>query len=219
MLQKLEQEEQESTSLEEIIKANPLLLNSEDPDVIKVGEFYLPYSTGFEIECDVKIGVSKEDFEHIPNLLDLQITAGEQRFRIEPGIVGLQSLRMISDTLIEKALLNNGSGIHYHIDCTDVYDDVILQDVTLNKDWILKELDTWDYRGTYNSRDISFTNSNHTWIRFQSGFKTMEFRLGEMTFRYKLLFKRITHANDIVRRFKASLNKNVLSMYEDDYLS
>ena len=40
----------------------------------------------------------------------------------------------------------------------------------------------------------------------------MEFRLGEMTFDYELLFKRITHANAIVKRLKEELIETV----EDD---
>lgn len=208
-------EELESGKIDDLIKTNPLLLDSNDPEVIKVGDYYLPYSTGFEIECDVKPGTTKDHFESIPNLLDLQINNYEQRFRIKSGIEGLKSLRIISDYMIRYGLFNPGSGIHYHVDCTDVYESFTEENVAENAEWMLEELDTWDYAGQYNKRIISLTTGR--WIRFQPGFKTMEFRIGNMAFDYPTLFERIRHANDIVRRFKDVIHITPLERYEDDY--
>lgn len=208
--------EEEQESINSLIRTNPLLLDKRDSDVIKAGNYFLPYSTGFEIECSIRPDTRLGDFLHIPNLIDLDINGYEQRFRIKEGIEGLQSLKLISDTLIEKMLFNPDSGIHYHVDCTDVYHLFNDKNVQENSEWILEELDTWEYKGTYNSRKILFTRS-HNWIRFQKDFNTMEFRIGEMAFDYPTLFKRITHANDIVRRFKNTINIAPLERYEDDY--
>lgn len=207
--------EEESGRLDDLIKTNPLLLNSKDPEVIKVGDYYLPYSTGFEIECEVKPRISKADFDYIPNLLDLQINGHEQRFRIKAGIEGLKSLRLVSDAMIKYALFNPGSGIHYHVDCTDVYESFTEENVAENAQWMLEELDTWGYGGIYNKRVISLYKGR--WIRFNPYYKTMEFRIGNMAFDYATLFERIRHANDIVRRFKSAIYVHPLERYEDDY--
>lgn len=209
------QEDRESTKLDDLIKTNPLLLDSKDPEVIKVSDYYLPYSTGFEIECEVKAGVTKRDFDYIPNLLDLDINGYEQRFRIKTGIEGLKSLRLISDAMIKYGLFNPGSGIHYHVDCTDVYDSFTVENVDENAHWMYEELETWGYTGEYNKKIIHLHNGR--WIRFQSGFKTMEFRIGNMAFDYPTLFERIRHANDIVRRFKSAIYVHPLERYGDDY--
>lgn len=204
-------------NINSIIATNPLLLNSRDAQVIKVGNHYLPYSTGIEIECTMKNGFNEESFRDIEGLLSCDVNKySEQRFRIDNGINGLKALRIISDNMIKEGLLNEDSGIHYHIDCTDAYDTFTHENVESNKDWMLEELDTWNYKGSYNKRDVSFTMSAN-WIRFQPSFKTMEFRLGEMTFSYPLLFKRIVHANSIVKRYKANTFISPLEKYKDDY--
>ena len=74
----LQQEQEKGASIDDLIKKSPLLLNKHDPAVIKVGEYYLPYSTGFEIECSIKQNTSKENFEHIDELLDLDINSFEE---------------------------------------------------------------------------------------------------------------------------------------------
>ena len=84
------------------------------------------YSTGFEIECSCKEDVNFKAFRNIPNIIEADVnTCNEQRFRIPNGIEGLQCLFNISIVLKKEALLNPGSGIHYHIDCTDYYDEIV----------------------------------------------------------------------------------------------
>ena len=194
----------------DIIKITPTILDDSLESRI-LGYHYLPYSTGFEIECNMKPGYRTDVFTSIPNIMEADVNEYEQRFRIPEGLEGLKCLFEISSNLKEQALFNPDSGIHYHIDCTDVYKYFNKEFVAKHKEWILNELDSWNYQGTYNKRNIEFSLS-HNWVRFQETFKTMEFRLGEMTFDYELLFKRITHANAIVRRLKEELIETV----EDD---
>lgn len=207
--------EVESGNIDYIIKTTPVVLDVDSEDVNKVGNYYLPYSTGFEIECEQGSSFNVENFLNIPYILDVNVDSYEQRFRIPSGIKGIQCLYNISQELIKNSLLNKGSGIHYHIDFTDCFDSLNNDNIKLNSDWILKELDTWEYKGNYNSRKCQF-NTAHNWVRFQSCFNTMEIRIGEMTFDFSLLFKRIVHANQIARKLKNSVQKDLLSAYDSD---
>lgn len=188
-----------------LIKNTPNVLETHSKDVIRVGNYYLPYSTGIEIECEQSAKFNVEEFINIPNIMDVNIDKFEQRFRIPPGIKGLVCLYQISNTLSKNSLLNLDSGNHYHIDFTDSYELLSEEGINDNEEWILRELDSWEYKGTYNRRACKF-NTNHNWVRFQEGFKTMEIRIGEMTFDYGLLFKRITHANHIARKLKNKID-------------
>jgi hypothetical protein len=176
-------------------------------EVDRVANGLLPYSTGFEIECDLKNGHTIEPFTTIDNIIEARGHHGEIRFRIPPGYKGLCCLYDISLLLPEHALLNYGSGIHYHIDATTWFENLDDEIVNVNKHWILNELDSWEYKGTYNSRDVKFARC---WVRLHGHYHTVEIRIGEMTFDYSLLFKRIVHANDIVRRFKKQVDFAVI---------
>lgn len=192
---------QDEESIDYLISNIPLILDNKDTNVKEVGMYYLPFSVGIEIECDQKATFNEEIFKDIPNIMHVQCDNSEQRFRIPNGIQGLQCLYEITENLIEFCNLNIKSGIHYHIDCTDFYDKINDKFVEDKEQEMLLELDKWCYKGTYNHRSIKF-RAGHTWIRFQDSFKTMEFRIGEMTFDYKLLFNRIIHASTIVNNFK-----------------
>ena len=187
-------------SIEDIIKLYPKTLNVNDPDVIKAGNYYLPYSTGFEIECFQHENYQLSNFTSIPNIMEVNNSKSEQRFRIPSGIKGIICLYDIAYQL-EFNMIRTNSGIHYHVDCTDMWDKISHNNGELfssNREPILEALDTWNYKGTYNHR-----NSN--WIRMNHQFKTLEIRIGEMTFNYKLLLKRIIHCNSIIRDLKVKI--------------
>lgn len=214
-------DEAESISIEDILLNTPKALDLTNADAVEVADYLLPYSVGFEIECEKQSTFDIYDFMSIPNILDVDCSYHEQRFRISKGLSGLYCLYDISQALKKNSLLNEGSGIHYHIDCTEHYEYFNSNIVEENESWILEELESWDYKGTYNTKRVIF-NGGATWLRFQGGFKTMEFRIGEMTFDYTLLIHRIVHASDIARRFKAiayakylETNSPIL-LYEDD---
>jgi hypothetical protein len=192
-----------------LLENAPFKLDCKDSIVQELGLYYLPYSTGFEIECFMipEFGLDHvwSEFKYIPNIMEIDINkGGEQRFRIPKGIDGIVCLFYIAEKMRRYAYPNPESGIHYHVDCTDVYDKFDDDFIESHANWVLKELDTWNYKGNYNTRKFVF-GVGHNWVRFQNSFKTAEFRIGEMTFDYNLLLKRISHANDIMRRVKAQL--------------
>ena len=188
---------EENGNLEQLISTIPIVLDTEDNDVRKAGRYYLPFSTGFEIETFQSKKFDVTNFTNIPNILHVQVDNDEQRFRIPKGIEGLICLFNISSQLKKNSLLDLQSGIHYHVDFTKYFDNVDDNFIEENENWILTELETWDYKGTYNSKRVSF---HRCWVRFHQGYKTIEFRIGEMTFDYELLFKRIVHINKIVKK-------------------
>lgn len=195
--------------LKDAMFKHPLvLLSVKSSDSIAYINSFLPFSVGFEIECDKGDYFDIDHFRSIPNIMDINCDSSEQRFRIPPGIKGFICLWHISEALKINSLLNNGSGIHYHIDCTPYYRYFNDKNVRSNEKWMLKELDAWKYKGSYNSRMVSF-NTCHQWIRFQPQFKTMEFRIGEMTFDYDVLIKRMVSASAIVRQFITNIGYGV----------
>lgn len=205
-------------SINSIISTIPIALDINNSDVKKAGDYFLPFSTGFEIECTrnevYKDYAYNNIFNTIQDIIEAPCSQEEQRFRIPNGIKGLNCLYAITLELKQKAELNPLSGIHYHIDCTDFYDKITHKYVSEYSNFLLTELDKWGYKGTYNTRGFSCVPTAKTdkekklqipsgaWIRFQSGFKTMEFRIGEMTFDYELLFKRIVDCNRLVANFR-----------------
>lgn len=204
----------EVQSIEDAIYKHPLsLLQITDEKVRRTIDKYLPFSTGFEIECRWIEGLDQEflrnKFNEIPSLMDIDITDDEQRFRIPPGLNGLICLYNISEKLRQFGHITN-SGIHYHVDMTDWYFTAVEggpEFIQHNEEWILKELDTWNYTGSYNPRAVDRFYGGRKWVRFKQETRTCEIRIGEMTFDYQILVKRIIHANKIVRRLKGELFK------------
>lgn len=201
---------EENISIDTILKTIPLALDVEDKIVQKLALFYFPYSVGFEIETmtsDIRI------FDEIPYLMENKSSVSELRFRIPNGIKGIQCLFNISIYLKKYTELNPDSGIHYHVDCTDVYDLFTFDFINKQSEYILTELDKWEYKGTYNPRLCVFSG-NRNWVRFKDTLKTMEIRIGEMTFDYELLFERIRHCNEIVKTLKDNLLIPVVAKYD-----
>jgi len=229
------------------IRTNPeLLLNITDKKLLSYIDSFLPYSVGFEIECSPKLEYPRRT-QHVmikdlivvslPDLLDVQITENEQRFRIPAGLKGLVSLYKLTSYLKEFLGLNHSSGIHYHVDFTDA-PEIFINHVWLyikanrieyqrtydiefekcyhsrmlkedrfmqeNTSWILDSLKHWNYTGRYNEHSVSF---HKTQVRFHSTYNTVEFRIGEMTFDYELLVKRIINCCNISKKIKQQLKK------------
>ena len=192
--------------IEEVISITPKVLEIND-ELEKVGNFYLPFSTGFEIECSLKNNRDINIFKDIPNIMEVRGGYDELRFRIPPGIIGLNCLYDISVMLKENAKLNFGSGIHYHVDATDWFEYVDQTFIDQNKLWVLQELESWNYQGGYNNRDMAF---HRCWVRCHENYKTFEFRIGEMTFDYEVLFQRIVSANSITQKLKNKVADAIL---------
>ncbi len=204
----LNHKQEEEESIKNILLKNPLFLEN-NPDIDMVANFLLPYHTGIEIECDKSTTFNKEYFEKIPDIIDIHIDSTEQRFRIPEGLKGLKCLFNICEALKVNSIPNSEAGHHYHIDFTDKW-ELINKDFLVNvEDYILKELDTWDYQGTYNRRAITL-DGGACWVRFQTMFKTMEVRIGNMSFDYNYTLKNIIHCQKIAKELKTKTFKNLV---------
>lgn len=105
--------------------------------------------------------------------------------------------------------------IHYHTDLTKYWDELINVDfITKNNDWIIEELKTWNTAKEYNHNCVCRLNSR-CWCQFQSSKKTMEVRIGEMTFDYSIISKRAIHCNSIVRKLVKENKKEYLITIKD----
>ena len=194
------------------IKVLPLPLAQVEGKLRDVANSYLPYSTGIEIECHIKSGAGSltmnRRFRDISNIMSVDIDQGEHRLRIPPGINGAICLYEICEKLKEYSLLNPGSGIHYHIDCKDISEEDYLSIARIHcndsDSFILKALESWGYKGSYNAWMVSTSKQA---VRFHRSYQTVEFRIGEMTFDYELMMKRILHCQNIVRKLKESVKK------------
>lgn len=173
--------------------------------LVDIANQVLPVDTGIEIEInDVNCKLRNFSLFNHCNLVDINWSIDEFRFRIPSGVKGLISLYDTLEVLKEHAGLNLDSGIHYHIDCTQEFSQIVDKYIQ-NKNgfnWILDELDSWGYSGSYNKRQVS---SIKTWVKLHQGCRTMEFRIGEMSFDYQLIVKRILHCHNIVKKVKRAL--------------
>lgn len=200
--------------IEDGIYSCPLvLLSIKDKAILNTINDYFPYSIGIEIECGKSPNFELHNFLDIPNILEVNIDSNEQRFRIPNGLAGLICLYNICEELATNSEINPNSGHHYHVDMTNTYHLLSSDFISNNENWILKELDSWNYGGMYNVRRIEFSSSHH-WVRFQREFKTAEFRIGNMTFDYSIIVKRLIHASSIIQR----LNKQLVTIENITYI-
>jgi hypothetical protein len=203
--------------IERCVRNTPLaLLNIINEEHLRYASKFVPYSTGFEIECELKDKKYASELNKIPDLINYHGGGwGEERFRIPSGVKGIVCVYNISRAMKEYALFNPGSGIHYHIDFTDGTYDIPPDFINENKRWILSDLDEWNYGGSYNKREVSFYKGN--WFVFRGN--TIEIRIGNMTFDYKELIRCIIDGNRIVRKVKSLLSseEHVLMLDEKAY--
>lgn len=207
-----------------MVKTCPLpLLAIKDEKLIQLAESMLPYSVGMEFEIRTSNIKLKDVMFHIPNLLSYDKEEFEVKFRIPSGIKGLICLWQISTYLTQNCQLNMSSGIHYHINFTDICSGSTGHDlfryeftrgvydtnniIRRNDKWIMDALEHWNYRGGFNAKTCSLQK---TAVRFHSSYKTMEVRIGEMTFDYELLVKRIINCQNIAKRLKKILSEDDL---------
>ena len=195
--------------LEKIIYNYPLSLNNlKNEYLIEQASSYLPYSVGFEIECNSKYTDNKisEVFSKIPDIMDVSGGNYEVRFRIPKGIKGMICLYNICLKLPQYFTLNIGSGIHYHIDFTDFPEAFNHDFIKKHNDYIIKELIKWKTALDTKSVNAKCYLNTRGWVQFQSGFKTMEVRIGEMTFDYTTIIKRMIDCNRIAKEIKGDIN-------------
>ena len=201
-------------SLRDCVFHNPLGLSCLPSKTRQLADWYLPRDTGIEFEV---MAPENSDFTMLSNevnalgLRDIAYSYKEQAFRICSGEEGMIQLYKLSHILKKHLLLNPGSGIHYHTSCPNIitkYSNLNLLTKESTSELFLKELDSWGYKGGYNKRVLDVM-SKRSCINLRSDFNTVEYRIGEMTFDYDLLIKRIVHCHSITRkieRYMKSLN-------------
>lgn len=206
--------------IEEILYNHPqsLLDFTKNPKLLEYINDYLPYSVGIEIECNSTYSDAdiKAAFEDIPDIMDISGGNGEVRFRIPNGLKGLICLYNICLELPKYFTLNMGSGNHFHVDMTEYWNLVNPKFIEDNNDWIIEELKTWGTTTDYSENNYCYCRLDYRcWCQFQSAFKTMEVRIGEMTFDYSIIAKRAIHCNEIVRKLVKQNKKEYLISIKD----
>jgi hypothetical protein len=192
------------SKVEDLVLNYPLpLLKITSPVVLKAIDNYLPYSVGMEFECYKNPEYREADFTCIPNIMDVNVDDSEQRYRIPPGLKGLICLYRICETLKIYSALDLRSSNHYHTDMSDVWNALMFREDETNfqREWIQEELKKW---GTAKELDRI-----RSWYRFNS-LKTLEIRIGEPTFDYKIVVKRLIDCARITKHLKNILAGNKL---------
>lgn len=203
-------------NLRDCVFHNPLGISSLPPKFQRIANSYLPYKTGIEIECTSKrddiypLYISRA-FRQV-GCIDFSISDLEVRMQIPKGVEGMVTLYKSTLLLKENFGLNMLSGIHYHIDMNhhrERFIGPIREEYGMGLyKWgivALKELESWNYNGSYNRKDVNFYSKHHAWVNYARnvgtiGNYTSEFRIGEMTFEYDILIKRIIHAQSLIKR-------------------
>lgn len=148
--------------------------------------------------------------------IDRDFTRHEQKFRVKPGINGLIGIDLACKFLQKYFIFNCLSGNHYHIDMSDCF----FTDIENNQHLfcynpgaykklipnpvigsVLESLSSWNYKGGYNAKGIQYEDKSW-WATYRSEYKTLEIRIGEMTFDYSIMSKRAIQGCEIVKKIK-----------------
>tara|TARA_R110000868_G_scaffold156695_2_gene383718 strand:- start:8002 stop:8676 length:675 start_codon:yes stop_codon:yes gene_type:complete len=183
----------DNDKLLELIYNTPIALSAiKDKKILEAIDSYLPYSCGMEFECSQKEGYDEEIFGRIPDIMEVNIDMYEQRYRIPNGLKGMICLYEICRQMKINSYLALESSNHYHTDLTDIWKEVNTDNFDRdNNNWIIEELTTW---GT------AFQQSNG-WYKYNY-LGTLEIRIGEPTFEYNIIIKRLIQCCDINRKIR-----------------
>ncbi len=182
--------------IEEAIYKFPLSLNALDNTNLEmIVNDYLPYSMGMEFECYAN-KFNEDKFKKIPDIMDVDGCSSEIRFRIPNGIKGLVCLWHILIEVKKQVKIDLGSSNHYHTDFTDVWSKMSQDFKKAEIKWVLEELKTW---GTAVNYDMI-----NSWYRWNT-LSTLEIRIGEPSFDYDVIVKRLIQCCDISKRVKFNL--------------
>ena len=196
-------------TLRDAIKMYPLAIPKMGERFYKIANTYLPYSIGIEVEAEVKYSYEEDYFrEVLTKALNKMGSSDthEQRYRFYYGTKGMIEAYNVCQ-LMKQHCEATDSGIHYHVDLSDLgsttkYWEFFENNRSVDNDYklddrynfivkfMLNSLNSWDYKGDYNFKRFSLSAGDNTWIRYQTNFKTLEFRIGEMTFDYELLIQK-----------------------------
>lgn len=210
-LRKLEEEAGNGSVIKTLLTVPKVFDLENDQEAVEVADYLLPRSVGIEVECPQQETYDIEAFKSIPYIIEVNVDKGEQRYRIPSGLKGLQCMYDICKQLKLNSIFEEQSGLHYHIDCTNFFEYITSDAIKKEQEWILEELETWDYRGKYNTRRVSIGGGGD-WARFQKYFKTMEIRIGNMSFDYGTIIRNAIHGCHIVEEL---INKITIGKKEE----
>ena len=190
--------------VEDLIYNYPLpLLNITNLKILEAIEDYLPYSCGMEFECFQKDNYNVSNFKNIPNIMEVIVDTSEQRYRIPKGLKGVICLYEICKEMKNNSALDLRSSNHYHFDFTDIENKDILC-TNENKEFIISELINWKTALNLFHKD--------SWIKFFNSLGTLEIRIGEPTFDYNIIIKRLIQGCKISKIIKSKCNSEELKV-------
>ena len=204
-------------NVREQVRTCPLALAYlKESSLIEYANSFLTHDTGIEIECyqNNNFIITESKFRKIPDIISVNFDPSEKRFRIPSGIKGLICLYRICQLAKEHLTLNPESGIHYHIDFTKEFELIRQQSdsasirrtfMCKNNDWLMESIKSWNYTGKFNQSIFSVIKNSS--VRFHDGCKTIEYRIGEMSFDYEVLVKRIIHCQNMTKKLSKSLQE------------
>lgn len=218
-----------------LVMTNPLPLMSEDrlvyskgitDNLIRYINSIFTRDIGIEIEAILKSNYSIDDFHEAWNNANLACSedSDDDEIRIRLNFYNNSISRCLIDLylgleIIKKYYkLNMRSGIHYHVDCPTIFlNSDIRYDANIvsnQHEWVFKALSSWNYNEVKggNARQISVCKWSQ--VRIHTHHKTLEYRIGEMTFDYSLILKRIVHVTNITNkivRIRDKYNKNKIA--------
>lgn len=193
---------------EAIYKFPHLLDNIKSSKIINAIDNLLPYSHGIEFECLKKPKYNLKHFQNIPHIMDIDTDNMEQRYRIPSGIKGLICLYHICERMREYSIVDLASSNHYHTDMTDVANQTHnyykenrnnTEFQEANNNWIIEELKSWETAKNYNNAKIDY------WYKYND-IGTLEIRIGEPTFEYEIIVRRLIQCANLVRKLKSNLD-------------
>lgn len=203
-------------SLRECVFHSPLGLSCLPSKTRQLASYYLPAETGIEIEVRESASYEARPAIRQLHLVDSSSDSGEQRFCIRGGEEGMIELYKVCQILKKYYKLNKESGIHYHTSAPWVsrHVGVYIEDRPNEFGWVLDELSKWGYTGEYNKRNIT-CDTKGNWVNMRPTLETVEYRIGEMSFDYDILIKRIIHCHSITKRIRQQLKNKGISLADD----
>jgi hypothetical protein len=187
------------------------------------------YSDSKRVRCEIEKLLNGLAVDKI--IMAYRCHTSETSVRFHKGLKGLQGIQEFSKILMEYYLWNNLAGTHFHVDFTDCPESVKLgkgynkspyfeafkeYDIEVESEdnksnivsktvenFILEELDLWEYSGTYNQR--VFLPFKGGWCCYRQYVETMEVRCGNMFFTYHDLIEKVNHLGYIFTVVKQAI--------------
>jgi hypothetical protein len=183
--------------LEDCIYNNPTpLLNIKNQYIIDIIDSYLPYSHGMEFECSQQSNYDEESFKKIPNIMEVKVDSYEQRYRIPSGLKGMVCLYDICNLMKDMSINNTESSTHYHTDLTDIWSEINVSGYRQQPkgyDYITESLKEWETA-------FDYSKTANWWYFNDLG--TLEVRIGEPTFDYNIIIKRLMQCSDLCKQIR-----------------